>query len=216
MTLQIQLLHIKIVKENVKMKTDREFYTVRGYQILDSGNKILSSSLEDYLEMIYRICLDEGYARINQLADKLNVRPSSTTKIVQKLCELGFVEYKKYGIIQLTGAGENVGRYLLERHEIVQEFLSNLGIEDNLLRDTELIEHDLSHNALFAIYSLNKFLSDNPEVKSQYDAYRKMLFELYEKDSLLFDAKAKMSEVVGRQNNNIDSGENITSDTDMI
>ena len=76
------------------MKTDREFYTVRGYQILDSGNKILSSSLEDYLEMIYRICLDEGYARINQLADKLNVRPSSTTKIVQKLCELGFVEYK--------------------------------------------------------------------------------------------------------------------------
>ncbi|NLN22671.1 MAG: DtxR family transcriptional regulator [Clostridiales bacterium] len=198
------------------MKTDREFYTVRGYQILDSGNKILSSSLEDYLEMIYRICLDEGYARINQLADKLNVRPSSTTKIVQKLCELGFVEYKKYGIIQLTGAGENVGRYLLERHEIVQEFLSNLGIEDNLLRDTELIEHDLSHNALFAIYSLNKFLSDNPEVKSQYDAYRKMLFELYEKDSLLFDAKAKMSEVVGRQNNNIDSGENITSDTDMI
>ncbi|MGB4464775.1 MAG: iron dependent repressor, metal binding and dimerization domain protein [Eubacteriales bacterium] len=198
------------------MKTDREFYTVRGYQILDSGNKILSSSLEDYLEMIYRICLDEGYARINQLADKLNVRPSSTTKIVQKLCELGFVEYKKYGIIQLTGAGENVGRYLLERHEIVQEFLSNLGIEDNLLRDTELIEHDLSHNALFAIYSLNKFLSDNPEVKSQYDAYRKMLFELYEKDSLLFDAKAKMSEVVGRQNYNIDSGENITSDTDMI
>ncbi|MFY9382176.1 MAG: iron dependent repressor, metal binding and dimerization domain protein, partial [Eubacteriales bacterium] len=164
----------------------------------------------------YRICLDEGYARINQLADKLNVRPSSTTKIVQKLCELGFVEYKKYGIIQLTGAGENVGRYLLERHEIVQEFLSNLGIEDNLLRDTELIEHDLSHNALFAIYSLNKFLSDNPEVKSQYDAYRKMLFELYEKDSLLFDAKAKMSEVVGRQNYNIDSGENITSDTDMI
>ena len=63
MTLQIQLLHIKIVKENVKMKTDREFYTVRGYQILDSGNKILSSSLEDYLEMIYRICLDRRATR---------------------------------------------------------------------------------------------------------------------------------------------------------
>lgn len=173
------------------MKTDREFYTVRGYQMLDSDSKILSSSLEDYLEMIYRICLAEGYARINQLADKLNVRPSSSTKIVQKLCELGLVEYKKYGIIQLTGAGENIGRYLLKRHEIIQEFLGNLGIEENLLRDTELIEHDVSSDALFAIHSLNNFFKENPEVKSQYDAYRKTQYKNYEKDDFLLDAGHK-------------------------
>ena len=173
------------------MKTDREFYTVRGYQMLDSDSKVLSSSLEDYLEMIYRICSAEGYARINQLADKSNVRPSSTTKIVQKLCELGLVEYKKYGIIHLTGAGENVGRYLLKRHEIIQEFLCNLGIEENLLKDTELIEHDVSSDALFAIHSLNEFFRENPDVKNKYDAYRKMLYEHYEKDDLLFDAGQK-------------------------
>ena len=61
--------------------------------MLNSEDKILTSSLEDYLEMIYRICLEDGYARINQLADKLNVRPSSTTKVVQKLCELKLVDY---------------------------------------------------------------------------------------------------------------------------
>ena len=69
------------------MKTNKEFHTVRGYQMLSSESKVLTSSMEDYLEMIYRIYLDDGYARINQLADKLNVRPSSTT--VQKLYELG-------------------------------------------------------------------------------------------------------------------------------
>lgn len=160
------------------MKTDREFYTVRGYQMLNSEKKILTSSLEDYLEMIYRTCMDDGYARINRLSAKLNVRPSSATKIVQKLCELGLVDYQKYGIIRLTEDGKVLGEFLLKRHEIIQEFLKNLGIKDTLLKDTELIEHDVSRGALKAIYSLNKFLSDNPRVKSQYEAYRKEFFKV--------------------------------------
>ncbi|NLY42560.1 MAG: DtxR family transcriptional regulator [Clostridiaceae bacterium] len=168
------------------MKADKGFHTVRGYQMLNSEKKILTSSLEDYMEMIYRICLDEGYARINQLAEKLNVRPSSTTKKVQKLCELGLVDYQKYGIIQLTEDGKTVGEFLLKRHEIIQEFLKNIGIEDTLLKDTELIEHDVSHSTLRAIYSLNKFLCDNPWIRSQYEDYRKKLYEamgsLFEKE----------------------------------
>lgn len=154
------------------MKIDREFHTVRGYQMLNSEDKILTSSLEDYLEMIYRICLEDGYARINQLADKLNVRPSSTTKVVQKLCELKLVDYQRYSIIQLTEEGKEIGEFLLKRHEIIQEFLKNLGIEQTLLKDTELIEHDVSLSTLQSIYILNKFLSQNPEVKKQYEAFR--------------------------------------------
>ena len=154
------------------LKIDREFHTVRGYQILNSEDKILTSSLEDYLEMIYRICLEDGYARINQLADKLNVRPSSSTKVVQKLCVLKLVKYKRYGIIQLTAEGKVLGEFLLKRHEIIQEFLKNLGIEQTLLKDTELIEHDVSLSTLESIYMLNRFLSHNPEVKKQYEAFR--------------------------------------------
>ncbi len=162
------------------MKIDRGFRTVRGYQMLNSEDKILTSSLEDYLEMICRICLEDGYARINSLADRLNVRPSSTTKVVQKLYELGLVEYKRYGIIQLTEDGKTIGDFLLKRHEIIQEFLRNLGIKKTLLKDTELIEHDVSHSALQCIYVFNKFISDNPQVKSQYDAYRINLCEISE------------------------------------
>lgn len=154
------------------MKINREFHTVRGYQMLNSENKVLTSSLEDYLEMIYRTYLEEGYARINRLADKLNVRPSSATKVVQKLCELGLVDYQRYGIIRLTEEGKTMGQYLLKRHEIVEEFLRNLGIEETLLKDTELIEHNVGSEALEMISSFNKFLSDNPEVKTQYEDYR--------------------------------------------
>ncbi len=68
--------------------------------------------MEDYLEMIYRICRKEGYARINQLAEKLNVRPSSATRTVQRLNSLGMVDYERYGIIQLTGEGKRIGKFL--------------------------------------------------------------------------------------------------------
>jgi Mn-dependent DtxR family transcriptional regulator len=150
------------------MKMNREFHTVRGYQMLNSESKVLTSSMEDYLEMIYRICLENGYARINQLADKLNVRPSSTTKVVQKLYELGLVDYQRYGMEN----GKSIGEFLLERHEIIEEFLGNIGVKETLLKDTELIEHDVSLSALEAITSLNKFLTVNPQIKKQYDAFR--------------------------------------------
>ncbi|PKM52676.1 MAG: DtxR family transcriptional regulator [Firmicutes bacterium HGW-Firmicutes-7] len=154
------------------MEKDKEFHTVRGYKMLDIENKKLTSCLEDYLEMIYRTCIKEGYVRINQLADHLNVRPSSTTKVVQKLSELGLVDYQKYGIIQLTEEGTAIGAFLLERHEIIQEFLRNLGIKDNLLKDTELIEHDVSLSTMEGIYILNKFISENPDIKNKYEAFK--------------------------------------------
>jgi DtxR family Mn-dependent transcriptional regulator len=171
MTYYASLLH-GLEKELLYMKMSREFHTVRGYQMLNSERKVLTSSMEDYLEMLYRLCLENGYARINQLADKLNVRPSSTTKVVQKLYELGLVNYQRYGIIQLTEDGKSIGEFLLKRHVVIEEFLRNIEVKETLLKDTELIEHDVSLSALEAINSLNRFLSYNPQVKKQYDIYR--------------------------------------------
>ncbi|MBN7773435.1 iron dependent repressor, metal binding and dimerization domain protein [Clostridium aminobutyricum] len=147
------------------------FYTVRGYQLLNEKNTLLTSSMEDYLEMIYRVCLEEGFVRINELASKLNVRPSSTTKIVQKLERLRYVNYEKYGVIKLTKEGETLGAFLLKRHMILEDFLSNLGVEDTL-KDTEMIEHDVSLSTLINIQLLNRFFSDNPDILKFYDAYK--------------------------------------------
>ena len=95
---------------------DREFHTVRGYELLKQNKKLLTSSMEDYLEMIYRNSLSEGFMRMNTLAGLLNVRASSASKMVQKLGELGFMKYEKYGILKLTPKGESIGKYLLTRH----------------------------------------------------------------------------------------------------
>ena len=155
------------------MKQEGEFYTVRGYRMLNAENRLLTPSMEDYMEMIYRTCIEEGYERINGLAEKLNVRPSSATKVIQKLRQTGLVDYRKYGIIQLTEEGRAIGRFLLRRHGIIEDFLKNLGIIETLLKDTEMIEHDVSLNTLRSIYVFNRFLEENPDIRVRYETFRK-------------------------------------------
>lgn len=110
--------------------------------------------------------------RINTLAEMLNVRPSSATKMVQKLSQKGFVEYKKYGIITLTEKGKTLGEFLLQRHNIIEKFLKGIGIRDNLLIETELIEHNLSVDTLRSIDELNSFFEEHPEIMRKFEHYR--------------------------------------------
>lgn len=150
---------------------DNEFHTVRGYQLLQQNSKSLTSAMEDYLEMVYRNIERDGYVRINELAEKLNVRASSATKMVQKLGELGFIKYKRYGIIEVTEVGKELGEYLLKRHNVIEWFLGMLEITDNLLVETELIEHYISANTLQRLEILNKFFSSSPELLRRLRGY---------------------------------------------
>ena len=118
----------------VKIMINNEFYTVRGYQLLEQNKNKLTSAMEDYLEMIYRNCLENGYIRIIQLAELLHVSAASTSRMVQKLGELGLINYKKYGIIILSDTGEKIGEYLLDRHHTIENFLKIIRCEDDLLQ----------------------------------------------------------------------------------
>ena len=61
----------------------KDFYTFREY--MKNVDKLLTASMEDYLEMIYRLSYDNGFTRIHELSSALNVQPPSATKMVQKL-----------------------------------------------------------------------------------------------------------------------------------
>jgi DtxR family Mn-dependent transcriptional regulator len=151
---------------------NNKFYTVRGYQLLRKGKKLLTSAMEDYLEMIYRNIQENGYMRINALSELLNVKPSSATKMVQKLTELGFLDYKKYGIIVLTENGKKLGKFLLDRHNIIEKFLKSIGISDNFLKETELIEHNVSSSTLECINQLNMFFEMHPEIHKEFEKFK--------------------------------------------
>lgn len=148
----------------IQIEEVSKFHTVRGYQLLSQKKKLLTSSMEDYLEMIYRNSLVDGYMRINTISELLNVSAPSATKMVQKLAKLDLLDYKKYGIIFLTESGREIGKFLLERHNIIETFLKNLGVTENILIETELIEHNVSANTLSRINLFNKFLQQNPDI----------------------------------------------------
>ena len=102
----------------------REFRTVRGYQIKQKETNTITASMEDYLEMIYRLARDKGYTRMGDLATALNVQPPSASKMVQKLAEMGYLQFEKYRVIELSKKGCEYGQYLLNRHETLERFLA--------------------------------------------------------------------------------------------
>ena len=106
------------------------------------------------------------------MAEQLNVQAPSATRNVQKLAKAGLVDYEKYGIIKLTQKGVEIGRFLLERHMLIESFLKKLGVTDTLLRDTEMIEHQISMDTLEKIRLFNQFLEDNPDVLNRFKKYK--------------------------------------------
>jgi len=140
----------------------KEFFTFREYMRKEDGP--LTACMEDYLEMIYRLSVVTGFTRINDLAASLNVQPPSATKMVQKLAESNLVNYEKYGIITLSLKGQELGRKLLERHQIIESFLKLVGVEENLLEETEKIEHTLSEHTLSCLRDFLNFFNNRPHL----------------------------------------------------
>lgn len=102
--------------------SQKNFRTLKGYGLHDKRE--ITFAMEDYVEMIYRICLTKQYVRIKELAAMLNVRPSSCSKMAQSLKEAGLVDYEKYGVIKLSMSGGKLGKYLIHRHNVLQRFFA--------------------------------------------------------------------------------------------
>ena len=93
------------------------------------------------MEMICRCAQKPGYVRIHTLAARLNVTPPSASKMAGKLRDEGLVSFERYGIITPTQQGWQLGRLLLERHDILQQFFRRLNQSEDALKLVEQIEH---------------------------------------------------------------------------
>ncbi|HLR01813.1 MAG TPA: transcriptional regulator MntR [Virgibacillus sp.] len=121
-------------------------------------------SMEDYIELIYKLIESKGYARVSDLAEVLEVHPSSVTKMVQKLDKDNFLDYEKYRGFILTSKGNKIGKKLLFRHELLEEFLEIIGVEaENIYDDVEGIEHHLSWNSIDRIGDLVRYFEEDED-----------------------------------------------------
>ncbi|MDW0157434.1 MAG: transcriptional regulator MntR [Nitrososphaeraceae archaeon] len=101
--------------------------------------------MEDYLEVIYELVQQKGYATTVDISSYLNVSSPSVTKMMQKLDETGYLNYEKYRGIKLTNEGIRIARNIRNRHGLLAEFFMIIGVdEETANNDAEGIEHHLN------------------------------------------------------------------------
>ena len=132
-----------------------------------------SESAEDYLERIHELIEEKGYARVVDIASSLDVKQASVTSMVQKLGELGYLNYEKYRGLILTEKGLAIACKIKNRHETLTRFFSLLGLDAKTQhQDIEGIEHCLSSNTVEMISDLASFFEKNPEVVTKFQKSR--------------------------------------------
>jgi len=123
---------------------------------------MLTPSLEDYLEEIYRFSLSLDTVRVTDISKKLKVALPSVTKALYKLRDKSYINYERYGEIKLTDQGKEFGYYLVSRNQLLQEFLALICSKCNFAVEAEAMEHYLSAATIDAIKNLVEFMKRNP------------------------------------------------------
>ncbi len=108
-----------------------------------------SQAIEDYAKTIYAIAADRGAGELvlnGEVAERLGVAPATATSMLQRLAELGLVDYIPYKGARLTEAGEKVALEVIRHHRLIEAYLAEaLGMsEDRVHEEAEVLEHYIS------------------------------------------------------------------------
>ena len=122
------------------------------------------SRREDYLEAIYNLNQEKGYVSAADISDRLGVKPPTVSNMVVNLAKNGYLEHERYRGMRLTASGEKIARSVIKRHQVISEFISMLGVDDQTAYvDTEGIEHHVHPSTLRRLERLADYLRENPQ-----------------------------------------------------
>ncbi|MCX8059055.1 MAG: metal-dependent transcriptional regulator [Spirochaetes bacterium] len=113
-------------------------------------DKILTQSLEDYLEAIYILLLKHKVVRVKNIAEYLKVKQSSVNKAINELSKYNYIDHEKYGYIDLTDQGYKKANEIFNKHNLISNFLIKIlnVSEENSYKDACIIEHYLSNETI--------------------------------------------------------------------
>ncbi len=119
---------------------------------------------EEYLETIFDIVNDKGYAKVSDVAKELDLGLSAVTEMFQKLDDKGYIDYKKYSGVTLTDKGKSVAKSLLNSHKIWEDFFVKIGIDrDKADEEACKIEHVVSLEITEKVDELIEDIENNVE-----------------------------------------------------
>jgi Mn-dependent DtxR family transcriptional regulator len=136
-----------------RLEVIRNAHSMKKYDDRTTGR------MEDYLEVIYELVRHKGYATSIDMAECLNISQPSVTKMMRRLDASGLIDYQKYRGVRLTERGIDIAKAIHERHGILSEFLSMIGVDEDIAkRDAEEIEHHVHPETLTKLQQLLQHL----------------------------------------------------------
>ncbi len=113
-----------------------------------SSMDALSESAEMMIKNINELASNGKRVRTSDLSSKTELKPASVTEMIQRLGEIGLVDYEPYHGVYLTKQGQHVADVIDHRFSILQRFLTEiLGVEKEEAADVACrMEHILTRD----------------------------------------------------------------------
>ena len=129
------------------------------------ASSLLTGALEDYIETIFLLVRDQGFARVRDIAKARRVKTGSVSPALKRLAELGLVRYVQREYVGLTDSGEREARRVLARHDLLARFFSEVlqMSPDAADREACVMEHGLSPEGMDRFVRFFEFLCVCPE-----------------------------------------------------
>ena len=111
-----------------------------------------NESAENYLETILILSKKLPVVRSVDIANELGFKKSSVSIAMKNLREKNQITVTDAGFIYLTDAGKEIAEMIYERHELLTECLTKLGVDPEVAaEDACRIEHVISGQSFEAI-----------------------------------------------------------------
>ncbi len=121
-----------------------------------------NKSVEDYLETILVLSRRLPEVRSVDIAEEMNFTKASVSIGMKNLRTKGYIDMDTSKYITLTEPGRRIAESILERHELISNWLVHLGVpKETALEDACRMEHTLSEETFEAI---KRHVIDNNEV----------------------------------------------------
>ena len=108
----------------------------------------VQESAENYLETILILKQRLGQVRSIDIVNELNFSKPSVSVAMKKLRENNMIEMDSDGMISLLPEGQRIASTIYERHVLLTEYLTNLGVDPKIAaEDACRIEHVISEES---------------------------------------------------------------------
>ena len=112
----------------------------------------IQESAENYLETILVLKNRNGAVRSIDIANELGFSKPSVSVAMKNLREKNNITVTKEGYIYLTDSGREIAEMIYERHELLTDWLTRLGVDPKIAaEDACRMEHVISKESFDAI-----------------------------------------------------------------